>query len=234
MSLKEWQQGVSNSILNNTDVEDITHSERFSIYRHGYYIRLYESLKKDYPVLYKLMGGEAFSKLIIAYLAEHSPRHYSIIQVGAHLPRFIGDGDFPRYLYELAMLEWALIEAYYAKDAEVLTIDHLAKYGQDDWPSIIFKLNDSTHFIENKFDIASLYDNVENEKMPLINTIIIWRQGNKSCFQTLKQQELNLFKLVKSEKSFNEICDSVNGDEKSIQNLTEILIYWINQGVFIA
>ncbi|MHB8535227.1 MAG: HvfC/BufC family peptide modification chaperone, partial [Sulfuricaulis sp.] len=92
---------------------------RLTIYYDAYRLRLIEALDSNYPVLHAWIGDEEFEQLGLAYLGAHPSGHFSIRYFGHRLPEFLGTeaySDRP-YLGEMAMLEWALSEAFDAEDS---------------------------------------------------------------------------------------------------------------------
>ena len=233
MSLKEWQQKVSDAIINNSDTKNISYPERLSIYRHGFYIRLHEALKKDFPVLCQIMGEKKFSLLIIEYLVAYPPKHFSITSIGSCLPKYLTEISYPRHLCEISELEWRLSEIQSVEDADLLTIEHLSEYDPSEWPSITFALAPSVCFIDCNVDIVKLYHDPKSKALHLKNSIIVWRQAGVSCFRRIEDREGMLFKMLIEQKVFGEICELVNNDDWSIQDLINTLTYWIRKDIFI-
>src|SRR5579883_1338499 len=63
--------------------------QRLEIYANGYFRRLLDCLKEDYPATLAVIGEDAFRTLVSAYLAEHPSDSPSVLGVGRLLPEFI-------------------------------------------------------------------------------------------------------------------------------------------------
>src|SRR5712691_7198937 len=55
-----------------------TAAERWEVYREGYVIRLVEAIRNDYPAIFRILGPDAFGRLIRRYLAAVPPSSYDI------------------------------------------------------------------------------------------------------------------------------------------------------------
>lgn len=73
------------------DDPGLSPAERVEIYAAGYYLRLRECLRADYPVLRSLLGDELFDRFAREYLEAQPPRTYTLFELGAgfaeHLER---------------------------------------------------------------------------------------------------------------------------------------------------
>jgi hypothetical protein len=83
------------------------------------------ALASAYPVLLKLVGAEFFEQMARAYGLAFPSQLGDLNHFGADLPGFLANtpvnNDYPYFAY-VAALEWQIHRAYYAADAEVLTL----------------------------------------------------------------------------------------------------------------
>ncbi|WP_168209660.1 HvfC/BufC N-terminal domain-containing protein [Chromobacterium paludis] len=63
--------------------------DRIGIYHHGYWMRLLECLRADYPMLRKLLGGPMFDWLARGYLAAQPSRTPSLHDLGCRFADFL-------------------------------------------------------------------------------------------------------------------------------------------------
>lgn len=86
------------------------------------------ALASAYPVLLKLVGAEFFEQMARAYGLAFPSQLGDLNHFGADLARFLADApvneNYP-YFADVAALEWRVHRAYYAADAEVLTLPSL-------------------------------------------------------------------------------------------------------------
>lgn len=81
---KEWN--ITNCIAPSKTLSSF---ERIHIYRDSYFIRLYDCLKHEYPILHKTIGKELFNHFIRNYLKKHPSTSYTLNNLGKKFPSFL-------------------------------------------------------------------------------------------------------------------------------------------------
>lgn len=111
---------------------------QLSVYREQFWIRHVSCLVEDYPTLHALLGEAGFESLVAAYLRAHPPSKFKLRDLGDELPGFVArtepwasDGLLP----DVALVEWAFVDAFDAADAPPLDPTSLAGVAEDAWPS---------------------------------------------------------------------------------------------------
>jgi hypothetical protein len=101
---------------------------RLAFYRGNQTAIWTNALASAYPVLLKLVGTEFFEQMSRAYGLAFPSQLGDLNHFGADLAKFLANApvnkDFP-YFANVAALEWQVHRAYYAADAEVLTLPSL-------------------------------------------------------------------------------------------------------------
>ncbi|MGT2472140.1 HvfC/BufC family peptide modification chaperone [Paraburkholderia terrae] len=95
---------------------------RLNVYRRNVHSAWLAALKNTYPVLLALTGERYFAGLALAYAEDHPSGSGDLNRYGAHLPGFIEAWEQnARYDYfgDVARLEWAVHNAWYAADPHV-------------------------------------------------------------------------------------------------------------------
>jgi hypothetical protein len=126
-SLRDLQLRVANAILgDDADAGAIgviggklSGAQRLRVYRNNVTATLSNALRSCYPVVEALVGVEFFGFLARHYLRTMPSVAGDVREYGADLPEFVA--GFPAlaalpYLADVARLEWALQEAYYAAE----------------------------------------------------------------------------------------------------------------------
>jgi hypothetical protein len=94
---------------------------RFGIYRGNLGAHWSRALSSAYPVLRRLVGDEFFDALARVYGRAHPAVDPDLNRFGAALPDFLAGfapaAEYP-YLADVARLEWAVHEAWFAPDAD--------------------------------------------------------------------------------------------------------------------
>jgi len=107
---------------------------RFAVYRNNVAVAEIAALATQFPTVAQLVGDEAFAGLARAFAQKSPPRSPILAEYGAEFPKFVatfldehGDGQTP-HLPDIARLDWAILTALRAQEAEALplpTLTHL-------------------------------------------------------------------------------------------------------------
>ena len=119
---------------------------QLEVYREQFWIRHVGCLVEDFPTLHALLGVEGFEALVAAYLRAHPPTKFRLRDLGEDLPRFVArtspwaeDG----LLTDVALVEWAFVDAFDAADAPPLDPASLGGVAEDAWPAARLTLHPS-------------------------------------------------------------------------------------------
>ncbi len=103
--------------------------ERLELYHRQYWYRLLDSIADDFPALSAMLKDAVFWRLIEAYLEATPPLSYTLRHLGAGLADFVAANPAlvpsPVHAVELARLEYALMEAFEAGEAEPVAPESL-------------------------------------------------------------------------------------------------------------
>jgi len=110
--------------------------ERLEIYNRQYWFRLFASFEEDFPGLQAIVGRKRFQTLMRAYLEACPSTSFSLRNLGSRLVVWLQEN--PAYVapdgeaaLEMAMLEWAHIEAFDGAVWPRLTPEALAEVGAE-------------------------------------------------------------------------------------------------------
>lgn len=246
--LFELQKNFQDYILNQT--ENITHvieetgemsnQERLDIYREGYFVRLTEIIAEDYPALHKLMGEDAFSSMMRAYLVQHATQHFSVRHAGQHLPTFLENiSDIAPIFVELARFEWALSAAMFAADAPLMTHEHFSQIPEDAWPDQRFHFHPSVSLVRLHYNTMALSEAVLNEtpipepgELQTPETVMVWRRDLSAFYVVLSEAEASLATGIIENETFSMLCmrlaETFNESEL-VEWIINILSHWTEQ-----
>lgn len=127
--------------------------QRIAIYQRGYFARLVECLRDDYPAVACALGPADFEALCIEFIDAHPPASPSLNFYGAPFAAFCATraGHGSAFIHELARLEWAVVEAIHADAGTALDPTVLAKLPAAAWerarllPSPALRVVRATH-----------------------------------------------------------------------------------------
>jgi hypothetical protein len=110
--------------------------ERLEIYNRQYWFRLISAVSEDFPTLNAWLGPRRFDRLILAYLNENPSTSWTLRDLGAKLPGFLGahpelTGRRHRLAVDVARLEWAYVDAFDRKHRTPLTAEEVQAVGSE-------------------------------------------------------------------------------------------------------
>ncbi len=186
------------------------------LYRDGYMLRLIEFAQKDHELLRVYLGDEHFDEMARSYAAAHPSRYRNAKDFCAHLPQFLTKTEpyasHPE-IAELAALEKALNDAFFARDEAAIGVSHFAGFVPEEWSFLRFTPHPSAmrlDFISNAADIWSALkresDPPEAETDSGPHRILVWRQDvPKFCL--LQEEEAMLWNEAVRGVRFGILCE---------------------------
>jgi len=114
----------------------LTPFDRLELYSQGYWFRILDALRGEFPGLRAVVGRERFERLASAYLADCPPDSFDLRRLGARLAAWLADHpDYApgreRAALDMARLESAEIEARDAAESPALSTAELGQLGGD-------------------------------------------------------------------------------------------------------
>jgi hypothetical protein len=118
----------THSALSLFSSEAAQREERLAFYRGNLNAIWSQALANAYPVLQQLVGADFFEQMARAYGIAFPSACGDLNYFGADLPRFLSSSSMTAaypYFSDVAALEWQVHRAYYAADADVLSLGSL-------------------------------------------------------------------------------------------------------------
>ncbi len=138
----------------------IAPERRLGVYRNNVLVSLRGLLEGSFPATRRRLGPEGFAALAQAFIRAEPPVRPQLAGYGARFPDFLARSveaaRLPR-LGDVARLEWAREEAYYAADAEPLALTTLASIPAERYPGLRFDPHPSLRLIRSAGPVYSLW-----------------------------------------------------------------------------
>lgn len=207
-SLHDLQAAFRASILRGKDAPLVPYvmgsglqpEQRLQIYRNNTFISLRAALEATFPVVRRLVGDGFFAAAARSFIREHPPTRPCLSEYGGAFPNFLAGYAPARplsYLPDVARLEWALNEAYFAPDAEALRPETLAAIPAAEYPALRFTLHPSVRLVESRFPIDRVWqaNQPDSDGEQLIDLaeggcrLLVGRAGGDAVFQRISAAE---------------------------------------------
>lgn len=134
--------------------------QRLNIHRNNTTVLLCEVLGNTYPVIKKLVGDVFFDAVARAYVRTQPPRSPCLFEYGGSFGDYLATvraaAQLP-YLPDVARLEWAWNESFYAADAQPLSASALANVDPDAYGDLTFTAHPSLRLVSSPYPIKDIW-----------------------------------------------------------------------------
>lgn len=217
---------------------------RLDIYRNAFRARLIAALKENFPVLYRVLGDDAFADLGLAFIAARPSHTPSIRWFGMDLPEFLEHrADLVPHpsLADLARMEWALGTAFDAADAPVLAVSDLLTLSPEAWPSLGFVAHPTLRLVPLAWTVEPLWsalsvdENAETDAPePAAHHLLVWRGEDRTHWRSVEAFEATMLLACIGGAPFAEMCElaAATAGERAAAESAAYLRTWIEAGLF--
>jgi len=217
---------------------------RLGIYAEAYRLRLEEALCNDFEALHGLLGDEQFHVLCLSYIDAYPSRHFSLRYFGRHLAAFLAQAEpyaSNPVLAELAEFEWALIDAFDARDSSIITIEEIRSLAPAAWPMLRFELHASVHRLELAWNVQQLWSALKEDTVPetpqrsdAAQPWLIWRRELMTYFRSLTPNEAWALDTVRAGENFSTLCAGLCAwvaEDQAAATAAGFLHRWVSDGL---
>ena len=138
----------------------ISPERRLSIYRNNALASLRGLLERTFPATWRMLGRERFAAIALAFVRTAPPERPQLVAYGAGFPGFLDrrpEAAAVAHAADVARLEWAREEAYYAADAPTLEAAAVARIPVERYGELRFSLHPSARLVRSAGPLHSLW-----------------------------------------------------------------------------
>lgn len=207
LELGQWQRETAAVLLRDGD-------DDFAVYRNNVRGGLVETLATAFPVTRRIVGAAAFAGVADAFVCAAPPRVPHLSAYGAGLADFIAGheigGQLP-YLSDVARLEWARAESYFAADAPSMDPARLAALSPEGMAAAVLALHPAARLVPSRYPIHRIWevnqlDNVPGVDMSVAETVLVTRPGMAIAMRKICAADAALVQAA--ERSLDEAADA--------------------------
>jgi len=229
--------------------------DRLAVYANAYFVRIHDCLRDDFGALARAIGPGAFHDLVKTYLMAHPPSQPSLRHAGKDLAAFLETEPFAAifgrrcaYAADLARLEWAMTDAFDARDAEVLPREALARVPPEAWAELRFRtipalevvsLAWPVHIVRERFDQDGGKETWDTPPPlePAQTHVRVWRRDERVYYSAIPGLEAETLKTVQRGETFGVVCELVAqglGENAAATHAVDLLEAWVSGGLLSA
>jgi Putative DNA-binding domain len=225
--------------------EQLSAFDRVDIYANAYFYRLLECLGEDFPATLAVVGTDNFAALVKDYLLEHPPTEPSILYAGLYLADFLNDHPFAErwsFIADLARLERAVLDVFYAADAPALSLETLHAIPSEEWPALKLRTHPAVEIVHSEWRIADVLHTVEQgrewtDPEHEEASVLVWRQNALVNYRNLEPVERDALVIVAKSASFAAVCEAIAARSEERNHVTligQLMARWLADGIIMA
>jgi hypothetical protein len=136
-------------------------AQRFTVYRNNVVVGLIDALADAFPAVRRIVGEEFFRTMARIHAVREPPASPILLDYGANFPEFIAKfppaAELP-YLADVARIERAWRDAYYAAEAEPIGPAAFAGLDFDELPDLRLRLHPSLRLVRSQHPALTIWD----------------------------------------------------------------------------
>jgi hypothetical protein len=149
--------------------------KRFNVYRNNVTVSLIDALVSIYPAVQRITGMEFFRAMARFHVRATPPHSPLLFEYGCDFPAFIEQYEYAQsmpYLADVARIERAWHDAYYAADASPLAPEALAAIPPERLADVVFTPHPATRIVRSEFSAVTIFAaNRTDAPMGLIESV---------------------------------------------------------------
>jgi hypothetical protein len=226
-SLRELQQGFSAAVFADDlhfsaqihGTGDLNGEQRLGIYRNNTVANFTDALRITYPVVCRLVGEGFFRYAAAQYIARTPSISGDLQDYGGTFPEFLRTfepaASLP-YLADVASLELAQEQVFYAPESDVLDTAALARVPPERYGELRFSLNPAGRLLTSPFPVLRIWevnqDAYDGEQSVDLQAggveLLVIRQRNLDVeIQNLTAGEFALLEALQEGDDFATACE---------------------------
>lgn len=236
MRLADWQGAFIQALQANGDerallaMVNLREHSRLKVYQNNAFQALLSSLKSSFPVCQTVVGERCFEQLAQQYCNCYPLKDANLNHYGAQFPRLLGDEVKQHqafigleYLPELAMLEWALKQGYYAQDRsnyvelpQIHVLDELARLSEAQQQQAVLLLQPDIELLSCRYPVQQVWlkhqSTAEQSHTAscdcTINYLLIFRERFKVSFRQVSAPQAQLIMAIQHSLSLGQLTNT--------------------------
>lgn len=211
LDLAQWQRETAATVLS-----DAACDAGMAVHRNSVRGGLAETLAAAFPVTLRIVGARAFAILADGFVRGTPPRAPQLSAYGVGFADFVATdalGQRLAYLGDIARLEWARGESYFAADAPAFDPARLALLSPVEMAGAALHLHPATRLVESRFPIHRIWDVNQTDDVPAVNmriaeTVLVTRPGMRIVAHKIAPADAALVKALAAGRSLGEAADT--------------------------
>jgi hypothetical protein len=223
----------------------LSRNDRLDVYANAYFYRLLESLAADFVTVHRILGEERFHDLVAHYLMRYPSNSPNIGDLGETFPGYIKESphskSFP-FLYELAMLERAIMECLFTNHLPPLDVRSFQTKSEEEWAAARFVLDPAIRLMSVQWPVDQLWKSREQSdplELPAFREsspkhLLVYRDDSWVSVTVMDVHPWKALHMLRSGMSLGAVCDALSkqwNPGSKPQPVMEWFSTWIAMGL---
>jgi hypothetical protein len=211
-------------------------ADRLGIYADMWFFRQVDALRAEFPALSTALAEERFAALCREYLEAHPSEHHDIGRLGRHLARFLRRHPAPERsdLGDLAELEWARSEVFFAAEMEPVGREALAELSAASFPDAHLRLVPALRLLLLAHPAHLSWRDAQRGEStasaPSDTHLAVWRRGDEVFHSALDAFEARALRAALNGACLAEVCAQFVAAEQPVETGFMALASWADEG----
>ncbi len=232
--MHEYQQAVFDAIYGqNTDMlysqihtpSGVSGQESIAIYRNNTLGSQYDALADFYPVIKKILGTQYFRQITRPFILQYPSKTENLNHYGQEFSSYLSNlithrpelQDYP-YLPDLARLELAYHQCYFALNDDTFDFNGLSQLNNKQYAQLYFVLSHSLALIESNYPIDAIW--LANQQEKPDHHI----QNKQNQYQLIVYRDHYQPKIMQTTSELFDLLMAIR-QKKSLLQLTQLATY---------
>jgi Putative DNA-binding domain len=202
-------------------------AQRLQIYADMYVARQVASLAEDFPLVRRLLGAAPFERLAFTHLKRRPSRSPSLSRLGEGFEETLAGLGLEREA-QVARLEWARVESFWAPDAQPLSGADLGALGER-FGEAVLQLHPSLRLVQlwpGVLDYAAGGDAGLLDSAGAIS-VVVFRKGEAVLEVQVPPAEAEALRRVLQGRTAAEVCEAFASEPEPAQAALRALSEWV-------
>lgn len=217
-------------------------SARLKIYASAYRARCLESLEDDFKRVRRLIGPERFRNVVFEYIAARPSRSFTLADLGHAFSKFLESHELAQeflFLEELAALEWAGIESFYADNLPALDSTRLGDVAPETWGKARIGLHPSVRLLEVRWPVRELWERWSDENVfersklwrPGVHRLLVYRKSYEVSVHEMEAAPFRILRLLSEGCALGYVCEAALDDARVRNAFGNWFQQWVTDGI---
>ena len=191
--------------------------EQLEIYREQFWLRHTQALVEDFPGVGGIVGQGTWERLAEGYLSACVPTSFTLRNLGEKFAEFVEhrtELENHALVTDMARLEWVYVELFDAEDPPPLSLEELAKHGEEELGRARLRLSPGVRLLRVSYPVVELRKQIllsDGAEVPLPSpescNLVVYRSDLAILHERLDEEAFTLLDALRRGEPLMKACE---------------------------